>query len=81
MTLQKQNVVTAVIIDVLTPSGVWYIDCIGVNQTSPAEGSNISTAVVSMVLQQDAGAVYIGQVSPLGAVQSVNIVAISLVLQ
>lgn len=60
MTLQKQNVVTAVIADVLTPSAVFYINCTAVNQVSAAPGSNSSTAVVSLVLQLDADAVYIG---------------------
>lgn len=63
MTVQKQNVVTAVIADVLTPNAVWFTHCIGVNQTSPALDSNTSTAVVSLVLEQDAEALYIGQVS------------------
>lgn len=63
MTLQKQNVVTAVIADVLTPSAVFYINCTAVNQVSAAPGSNSSTAVVSLVLQQDADAVYIGHVT------------------
>ena len=63
MTLQKQNAVTAVIADVLTPSAVWYIRCIAVRQTSPMPGSNISRAVVSLVVQQDANALWIGQVS------------------
>ena len=62
MTLQKQNVVTAVIADVLTPSAVWYIRCMGVHQTSTLPGSNISHAVVSLVVQQDANALWIGQV-------------------
>ena len=63
MTLQKQNVVTAVIADVLTPSAVFYINCTAVNQVSAAPGRNSSTAVVSLVLQQDADAVYIGHVT------------------
>ena len=63
MTVQKQNVVTAVIADLLTPNAVWYINCIGVHQISPTPGHNSSTAVVSLVLQQDAGAVYIGHVT------------------
>ena len=63
MTLQKQNVVTAVIADVLTPSAVFYINCTAVEQSSAAPGSNTSTAVVSLILQQDADAVYIGHVT------------------
>lgn len=62
MTIQKQNVVMAVVADVLTPNAVWFINCTRVNQTSAAPGTNRSTAVVSLIVEQDAEALYVGQV-------------------
>ena len=62
MTLQKQNVVIAVVADIVAYAAVWYIKCIGVKQSSPAPGSANSTAVVSLVVQQDANAQFVGEV-------------------
>ena len=62
MTIQKQNVVTAVVSNILAFAAVWLITPIGVRQTSPEPGSNISTAIQSMIVQQDANALFVGQV-------------------
>ena len=63
MTVQKQNVVIAVVADILAYATVFYIKCLGVTQRSPAPGSVNSTAVVSLVVQQDASAQFVGEVS------------------
>ena len=62
MTVQKQNVVMAVAADILAYATVWYIKCLGVKQSSPAPGATNSTAVVSLLVQQDANAQFVGEV-------------------
>ena len=62
-TLQTQNVVTAVLSELLSTVQVWQLQCLGVNQTSPEPGSSNSTALLTYVLQQEATALYVGQVN------------------
>ena len=62
MTIQKQNVVTAAVAKYLESASVFIITPIGVRQTSPEPGSNTSTAMQSMIVQQDVKALYIEQV-------------------
>lgn len=67
MTIQKQNVITAVLADLLSSAEVWYIRCTAVNQASPDPGQNVSSAFISFVVQQDASALSVGQVNTLYA--------------
>ena len=67
MTIQKQNVITAVLADLLSFAEVWYIRCTAVNQASPHPGQNVSSAFISFVVQQDASALSVGQVNSLYA--------------
>jgi len=62
MTHQNQNLVIAVLADLLAFAAVWQIWCIGVNQKSLLAGQDISFAVISFVAQQDADALVAGQV-------------------
>ena len=62
MTVQKQNAVIAVLEDLMAFAGVWYIRCIAVNQTSVPPGQTVSSANVTIAIQQDAAALYVGQV-------------------
>jgi len=62
MTLQKQNLVIAVLADLLAFAAVWQIRCIAVHQNSLLAGQDISSAVISFVAQQDADALFVGQV-------------------
>ncbi len=62
MTNQKQNLVIAVLADLLAFAAVWQIRCISVNQNSPMAGQDISSAVIAFVVQQDADALFVGQV-------------------
>ena len=62
MTLQKQNIVTASLADTLAFAAVWNIRCIEVRQESLQSGLNTSSAVMSYVMQQDADALFVGQV-------------------
>jgi len=64
MTIQKQNLVIAVLADLLASAAVWQIRCIAVNQNSPVAGQDISSAVISFVVQQDADALFVGKVCP-----------------
>ncbi len=61
-TLQKQNAVSATIADLL-PS-VFSVRLISVDQTSPGAGQSISSADVSLVVQQDASAIPVELVRP-----------------
>lgn len=61
-TLQKQNVVTAVLSELLASVEVWQLQCLGVNQTSLGPGTSNSTASLTYVLQQSATALFVGQV-------------------
>ncbi|KAL0053929.1 hypothetical protein WJX82_001314 [Trebouxia sp. C0006] len=61
MTLQKQNLVIAVLADLLAFAAVWQIRCIAVHQNSLLAGQDISSAVISFVAQQDADALFVGQ--------------------
>jgi len=54
-TLQKQNAVSATVADLL-PS-VFSVRLVSVDQTSPEAGQSISSADVSLVVQQDANAI------------------------
>ena len=63
MTVQKQNVVTAVLGDLLAFAAVWYIRCLAVNQSNPEAGQNSSTADMTYAIQQDANDLFVGQVS------------------
>lgn len=54
-TLQKQNAVAAAVADLL-PS-VFSVRLISVDQASPEAGQSISSAEVSLVVQQDASAI------------------------
>lgn len=65
MTLQKQNVVTASLADTLAFAAVWNIRCIEVRQESLQSGLETSPAVMSYVMQQDAAALFVGQVGSL----------------
>ena len=62
-TLQKQNLVTSVIADLLSFAAVISIRLSSVEQTSPEPGQHISSAVLSLIVQQDASALFAGQVS------------------
>ncbi len=62
MTIHKQNLVIAALADLLVFAAVWQIRCIAVNQNSVLAGQVISSAVISFVVQQDADALYVGQV-------------------
>lgn len=62
MTLQKQNLVISVLADLLAFAAVWQIQCIAVHQNSLLAGQDISSAVISFVAQQDADALFVGQV-------------------
>ena len=62
MTIQKQNVVTAAVAKYLESASVFIITPIGVRQTSSEPGSNTSTAIQSLIVQQDVKALYIEQV-------------------
>ena len=59
-TLQKQNAVSATLADLLP--AVFSVRLISVEQTSPEAGQNVSTANVVLVVQQDASAMFVGQV-------------------
>lgn len=59
-TLQKQNAVSATLADLLP--AVFSVRLTSVEQTSLEAGQNVSTADVSLVVQQDAGAIFVGQV-------------------
>ncbi len=61
-TLQKQNAVSATVADLL-PS-VFSVRLISVDQTSPEAGQSISSADVSLVVQQDANAIPVELASP-----------------
>lgn len=59
-TLQKQNAVSATLADLLP--AVFSVRLTSVEQNSLEAGQNVSTADVSLVVQQDAGAIFVGQV-------------------
>ena len=59
-TLQKQNAVSATVADLLP--AVFSVRLISVEQSSPELGQNVSAADVSLVVQQDASAIFVGQV-------------------
>lgn len=61
MTLQKQNLVIAVLADLLAFAAVWQIRCIAVNQKSLVAERDVSSAVITFVTQQDADALFVGQ--------------------
>ncbi len=62
-TLQKQNLVSAVVADLLSFAAVFSVRLISVDQTSPEPGQNVSSADVALVVQQDASALFVGQAS------------------
>ena len=62
MTLQKQNLVIAVLADLLAFAAVWQIRCIAVHQKSVVAGRDTTSAVITFVAQQDADALFVGQV-------------------
>jgi len=61
-TIQKQNALSATVADLL-PS-VFSVRLILVDQTSPEAGQSISSAEVSLVVQQDASAIPVELASP-----------------
>lgn len=61
MTLQKQNLVIAVLADLLAFAAVWQIRCIAVHQKSVVAGRDTTSAVITFVAQQDADALFVGQ--------------------
>ena len=62
-TLQKQNLVTAVVADLLSFAAVFSVRLSSVDQTSPEPGQELSSADVFLVVQQDASALFVGEVS------------------
>lgn len=58
-TLQKQNAVSATISDQLRFDSVFSVRLISVDQNSPEPGQNVSSAEVSLVVQQDESALYV----------------------
>ena len=62
-TLQKQNVVAAVLDELLSFAAVFSVRLQAVDQTSPEPGQELSSADVSLLVQQDASALFAGQVS------------------
>ena len=61
-TLQKQNAVSATISDQLRFASVFSVRLISVDQISPEPGQNVSSAEVSLVVQQDESALYVEEV-------------------
>lgn len=62
-TLQKQNLVTAVVADLLSFAAVFSVRLSSVDQTSVKPGHEFSSADVVLVVQQDASALFAGEVS------------------
>ena len=61
-TLQKQNAVSATISDQLRFASVFSVRFISVDQNSPEPGQDVSSAEVSLVVQQDESALYVEEV-------------------
>lgn len=62
-TLQKQNAVSTAVADLLSFAAVFSVRMVSVDQSSPGPGLDISSANVSLVVQQDASAIFVGQAS------------------
>ena len=62
-TLQKQNLVTAVLSDLLSFASVFSVRLICVEQQTPFPGDDISTASLFVVTQQDTRDLFVGEVS------------------
>ena len=62
-TLQKQNLVTAVLADLLSFASVFSVRLIRVEQQTPLPGQDISTASLFIVTQQDTRDLFVGEVS------------------
>ena len=62
-TLQKQNMVTAVLTDLLAFALVFSVRLLCVEQQGALPGSDISTASLFIVTQQDDRGLYVGEVS------------------
>ena len=62
-TLQKQNMVTAVLTDLLAFASVFSVRLIRVEQQGALPGSDISTASLFIVTQQDNRGLFVGEVS------------------
>ena len=63
LTLQKQNMVTAVLTDLLAFALVFSVRLIRVEQQGALPGSDISTASLFIVTQQDDRGLFVGEVS------------------
>ena len=61
-TLQKQNVVAATVSDQLRFASVFSVRLISVDQNSPEAGHHVSSAELSLIVQQDDSALYVGEV-------------------